>query len=108
MNTTIEPKTGKLILLVGPHSLNSTMLNAIARLGEASAAQAAETANGGFDDSCHLPADGGLRPPRPVMPPWPAVRVLDGGNRFDAYAVARAVRGRPEVLNRITVSRAFT
>ncbi len=36
------------------------------------------------------------------------VRVLDGGNRFNAYTVARAVAGRAEVLNRITVSRAFT
>lgn len=37
-----------------------------------------------------------------------ALRVLDGGNRFNAYTVARAARGRAEVLNRITVSRAFT
>ena len=37
-----------------------------------------------------------------------ALRVLDGGNRFNAYLVARAARGRPEVMNRITVSRAFT
>ena len=73
MITSIEPKTGSLILLVGPRSLNTTMLNAIARLGE-----------------------GG------------PVRILDGGNRFNAYMVARAARGRPEVLNRITVSRAFT
>lgn len=36
------------------------------------------------------------------------LRVLDGGNRFNAYTVARAARGRPEVLGRITVSRAFT
>jgi len=37
-----------------------------------------------------------------------AIRVLDGGNRFNAYVVARLVCGRPEVLERITVSRAFT
>jgi len=37
-----------------------------------------------------------------------ALRVLDGGNRFNAYSVSRAARGRPEVMNRITVSRAFT
>ncbi len=37
-----------------------------------------------------------------------SLRVLDGGNRFNAYMVARAARGRPEVLNRITISRAFT
>jgi hypothetical protein len=61
------------LLVVGPRSLNATMLTAIARLGE--------------------------RGP---------VRVLDGGNRFNAYTVARAAGGRPEVLNRITVSRAFT
>jgi hypothetical protein len=36
------------------------------------------------------------------------LRVLDGGNRFNAYTVARAARGRLEVLDRITVSRAFT
>jgi hypothetical protein len=36
------------------------------------------------------------------------VRVLDGGNRFNAYTVARLVRGRPEVLEHITVARAFT
>jgi hypothetical protein len=37
-----------------------------------------------------------------------SVRVLDGGNRFNAYTVARLARGRQAVLNRITVSRAFT
>lgn len=36
------------------------------------------------------------------------VRVLDGGNRFNAYTVARLVRGRPVVLEHITISRAFT
>jgi hypothetical protein len=73
MNTSIEPKIGSWILLVGPRSMNTTMLTAIARLGECG-----------------------------------ALRVLDGGNRFNAYSVACAARGRPEVLNRITVSRAFT
>jgi hypothetical protein len=34
--------------------------------------------------------------------------VLDGGNRFNAYTVARAARGRTELLERITLSRAFT
>ena len=92
MLTSIESKAGSWILLVGPRSLNTTMLNAVARLGEggASAAHAAETANSG------------------LMPPWPAVRILDGGNRFNAYTVARAARGQPEVLKRITVARAFT
>jgi hypothetical protein len=73
MITNLEPKSGSWILLVGPHSMNATLLTMIARLG----------GHG-------------------------AVRVLDGGNRFNAYVVARAACGRPEVLNRITVSRAFT
>jgi ABC-type cobalamin transport system ATPase subunit len=73
MITSIEPKAGSWLLLVGPRSINTTMLTAIARLGERG-----------------------------------ALRVLDGGNRFNAYSVARAARGRPEVMNRITVSRAFT
>jgi hypothetical protein len=34
--------------------------------------------------------------------------VLDGGNRFNAYLVARGAHGRTELLERITVSRAFT
>jgi hypothetical protein len=34
--------------------------------------------------------------------------VLDGGNRFNAYLVARGARGQSELLERITVSRAFT
>ena len=78
----MELKAGSFILLVGPRSLNLSMLTAIARLGE------------------HLP-----------------VRILDGGNRFNAYTVARLAGGRSEVpapvplaevLERITVSRAFT
>ena len=64
---------GRWRLIVGPRSLNSALLAAIARMG--------------------------LGGP---------VRVLDGGNRFNAYIVARAVAGRTEVLSRITVSRAFT
>ena len=36
------------------------------------------------------------------------VHVLDGGNRFDGYTLARSARGSQEVLNRITVARAFT
>ena len=92
MNTSIEPKTGSLgdlfrrislgqldetspgwMLLVGPRSLNASMLAAIARLGESG-----------------------------------PLRVLDGGNRFNAYTVARAARGRQDILDRITVARAFT
>jgi len=34
--------------------------------------------------------------------------IFDGGNQFNAYQVARAARGRPEVLKGIRVSRAFT
>jgi len=36
------------------------------------------------------------------------VRVLDCGNQFNAYYVARQVRGHFDVLQRISVSRAFT
>jgi len=73
MDKAIELKAGGWILLVGPRSLNASMLAAIARLGE----------------------EGPLR-------------VLDGGNRFNAYTVARAARGRQDILDRITVARAFT
>jgi hypothetical protein len=91
MITSLEPKAGScaadfvsaalrtgsaragFLLLVGPRSLNTSMLTAIARLGQGA-----------------------------------PVRVLDGGNRFNAYTVARQVQGRPQVLERITVSRAFT
>jgi hypothetical protein len=73
MITSIQPRAGSWILLLGPRSLNVTLLNTIARLGEAG-----------------------------------PVRILDGGNRFNAYTVARAAHGRSDVLNRITVSRAFT
>ena len=72
MITSIEPQVGRWILLVGPRSMNSTILEAIAKLGS-------------------------------IGP----VRILDGGNRFAAYKVARAVRGQAEILERITVARAF-
>ena len=72
MITSIEPQVGRWILLVGPRSINFTILEAIAKLGS-------------------------------IGP----VRVLDGGNRFAAYKVARAVRGQAEILERITVARAF-
>jgi hypothetical protein len=36
------------------------------------------------------------------------VMILDGGNRCNAYTLARAAGGRPEVLKRISLSRAFT
>jgi hypothetical protein len=61
------------LLLVGPRSLNLSMLTAVARLGQGA-----------------------------------PVRVLDGGNRFNAYTIARQAQGQAEVLERITVSRAFT
>jgi hypothetical protein len=96
----VDETRGKWKLVVGPRSLNTTMMMLIARLGEqsASALHSAETANGGVS-----PVGDASR-----MPPWPAVRVLDGGNRFQAYVISRAVRGRLEILNRITISRAFT
>jgi hypothetical protein len=36
------------------------------------------------------------------------VRVLDGGNQFNAYLVARPLQGRKDLLERISISRAFT
>jgi hypothetical protein len=36
------------------------------------------------------------------------VRVVDGGNHFNVYPLARAVGGRTEILERIQVSRAFS
>lgn len=36
------------------------------------------------------------------------VRVLDGGNQFNAYLIARKLRGQPDLLNRISISRMFT
>ena len=89
----LEPQPAGWILLVGPRSLNASLLTLIASLGERMAGRA------------------GLEPPSLGSAAGPAagsIRVLDGGNRFNAYTVARQARGRPEVLERITVSRAFT
>jgi hypothetical protein len=36
------------------------------------------------------------------------VRVLDGGNQFNAYLISRELRGQPVLLERIIVSRMFT
>jgi len=38
----------------------------------------------------------------------PAIHVLDGGNRFNAFEVAEAVGGSEAVLDKIQVSRSFT
>jgi len=81
MNPILEHKTGGWCLMVGKSSdINTGLLMAIGSL-PVSAAGTAE---------------------------HEGVRVLDGGNRFNAYKVARAARGRQDVLDRITVSRAFT
>ena len=83
MITSLEPKVGGWLLLVGPSGgINTRLLMAIARMPE----PVSQTA----------------------MPAPIGVRVLDGGNRFNAYTVARAARGRRDILDRITVSRAFT
>lgn len=37
-----------------------------------------------------------------------SVLVLDGGNNFNAYHVARIAHGHSEILGRISISRAFT
>jgi hypothetical protein len=95
LGTGMEPKVGSFILLVGPRSLNSSMLAAIARLPAA-----------------HRPASGAPVPAVLAQAGQAGeclpVRVLDGGNRFNAYTVARQAGGRPEVLECIMVSRAFT
>jgi hypothetical protein len=36
------------------------------------------------------------------------VRVLDGGNQFNVYLVSRPLQGRKDLLERISISRAFT
>jgi hypothetical protein len=36
------------------------------------------------------------------------VRVLDAGNRFNVYTVAREARGHLEISDRIMIARAFT
>ena len=107
----VEPRAGGWILLVGPRSLNATLLTLIARLGERAETSAAQP--GGFVPPERNAA--GTTPaaqPGSFVPPERnaarVIRVLDGGNRFNAYTVARQARGRPEVLERITVSRAFT
>jgi hypothetical protein len=45
MITSIEPKAGSWILLVGPRSLNSSMLTVIARLGECGALRVLDCGN---------------------------------------------------------------
>ena len=82
MNPSFAPQATGWCLMVGLPSMNTGLLMAIARL------------------------------PVPISAAQPAglagVRVLDGGSRFNAHSVARAARGRPDILERITVSRAFT
>ena len=70
MITSLEPRVGSWLLLVGPSSLNTGLLQGIAR----------------------LPVSG---QPAPAGE-YASVRVLDGGNRFNAYIVARAAHGRAE------------
>jgi len=82
MISSLELKAGSWMLLVGPSSLNTSLLRGIA----------------------HLPALG----PQAQAGEHAGVHVLDGGNRFNGYTLARAACGRQEILNRITVARAFT
>src|ERR1035437_3198321 len=79
LNPAFEMKAGSWSLLVGPSSLNTRLLQGIAYLS----AQASGRSK-------------------------PHIHVLDGGNRFNGYTLARAAHGRPELLNCITVARAFT
>jgi hypothetical protein len=88
LNPAFETKAGSWSLLIGPSSLNIRLLQGLAYLS----AQAPER------DKPHMPAPARIS----------QVPVLDGGNRFDGYALARAARGRTEVLDRISIARAFT
>jgi hypothetical protein len=128
LNPAFETKAGRWSLLVGPSSLNTRLLQGIAYLSsQAPAGQLQVTAFTKSENSGRpTPRRGenckvGGKPPNfstysvPAIAPQvhvpaivPQVHVLDGGNRFNGYTLARAARGRTEVLNRITVARAFT
>ena len=86
MNPILEPKAGSWRLLVGPASLNTSLLRGIA----------------------HLPVLVPAAQVQAQVGEHAGVHVLDGGNRFNGYTLARAACGRQEILNRITVARAFT
>ena len=86
MNSSLELKAGSWMLLVGPSSLNTSLLRGIAHLPVLVPAAQVQTQVGEHA----------------------GVHVLDGGNRFNGYTLARAAYGRQEILNRITVRRAFT
>ena len=86
MNLSLELKAGSWRLLVGPSSLNTSLLRGIAHLPVLVPAAQVQTQVGEHA----------------------GVHVLDGGNRFNGYTLARAAYGRQEILNRITVRRAFT
>ena len=86
MNSSLEPKAGSWMLLVGPSSLNTSLLRGIA----------------------HLPVLVPAAQVQAQVGEHAGVHVLDGGNRFNGYTLARAACGRQEILNRITVARAFT
>ena len=93
-----EPKAGSWFLLAGPSSLNAGLLQGIARLPAFKPQEQAPDSAPPGGGPAPAPQEGG-----------PAgVRVLDGGNRFNAFTLARAAGGRRDILNRITVSRAFT
>ena len=86
MNSSLELKAGSWMLLVGPSSLNTSLLRGIA----------------------HLPVLVPAAQVQAQVGEHAGVHVLDGGNRFNGYTLARAAYGRQEILNRITVARAFT
>ena len=79
------------MLLVGPSSLNTSLLRGIAHLPV-------------LVPAAQVQALG----PQAQVGEHAGVHVLDGGNRFNGYTLARAAYGRQEILNRITVARAFT
>ena len=78
MITSIEPQIGRLLLLVGPHSIRHTMLLVIAGLAQREPLHVL--------DSEHSPEN----------------------RQVDWFEVAGALRGQPQALYRITIARAFS
>jgi hypothetical protein len=82
MNSSLEPKAGCWMLLVGPSSLNTSLLQGIAHLPVLVPAAQVQA----------------LRP-QAQAGEHAGVHVLDGGNRFNGYTVARAGNGPFVILD---------
>ncbi len=127
LNPAFETKAGSWSLLVGPSSLNARLLQGIAYLSSQAPAgplqattfpkpensgRASPNPAPGRGENCKIGERSFALLPNFATSSVPVedaqVHVLDGGNRFNGYTLARAARGRVELLNRITVARAFT